>query len=147
MTQESVSPLSQAKELLAQSSGRTTQSRLAVLSTLIQQHTALSHADMRKLLPTLDRVSIYRNLDWLTEEGLIDRIMGVDGLRRFAFRHHSAHNHPHFQCVDCGETSCLPSVDFQAPTLPAGYQFNDVSIIVAGTCADCSKSTASADKG
>jgi len=129
-----------AQSLLATMDGRTTQPRLAVLACLLGHDRPLSHADVQRELPKLDRVSAYRSLDWLADHKLLERIVGDDGLRRYAQRdpNHDHGLHPHFQCTGCGETRCLHAVAVAPPELPSGYEVTQVSMNMVGTCPACS---------
>jgi Fur family ferric uptake transcriptional regulator len=50
-----------------------------VLSVLLDTKRALSHLEVQDALPEMDRVTLYRALDCLTEAGLTHKIPGDDG--------------------------------------------------------------------
>jgi Fur family ferric uptake transcriptional regulator len=129
-----------AQALLTNIPGRTTQPRLAVLTCLLGHDRPLSHADLQRDLPNLDRVSAYRSLDWLVGHELLERLIGDDGLRRYVKRdpNHDHARHPHFQCHGCGETLCLHMIAVPGIALPKGFSVMQTSMMVVGTCPTCS---------
>lgn len=123
-----------AAELIAAAGGRRTRPRTAALAALLAAGRALSHAELQKRLAGIDRVSLYRALDWLAANGLAHRIAGADGVRRYGA---AEHRHPHFHCTRCGRTTCLDQ-ELRLPLrLPEGYALVDVEVIASGTCAQC----------
>ena len=131
----------QARALLATAPGRITQQRVATLATLLSLDDPQTHTDLQALMPDLDRVSLYRALDWLCEHGLAYQLTGTDGVRRYARNgSESEHaHHPHFECTNCGSTACLPPVAIPAQRLPKGYLLKDTTLIARGLCANCIK--------
>jgi Fur family ferric uptake transcriptional regulator len=71
----------------------------------------LSASDIYKILErssTINRVTVYRILDLLVENGIVERIS--TGGRAFYYGlapndHHKPH--PHFYCKNCGQMDCL----------------------------------------
>lgn len=140
MSKESPSTVSQerARERIQRAGGKVTQPRLVVFVALLDSRQALNHGDVRELLPDLDRVSLYRTLDWLLQHELVYRMTGEDGQQRYgASIQVEQHHHPHFSCVDCGATSCLPAVAGLPIQLPPGYRLQQVDIVVKGQCQEC----------
>ena len=110
------SALALARRLVKESGGRNTGARRNVLACLIAAERALSHGEIEAQLTDtdLDRVTLYRVLEWLVEQSLAHRVGGLSGFdraMRFAFsRPEQGHAHAHFQCVQCGTTMCLDGV-------------------------------------
>lgn len=104
---------------------------------------ALSHAEIQATLNDLcDRVTIYRVLDRLVEEGSVHRIVNVDGVIKYAEchdceapQHH--HNHVHFSCEKCKSVTCLEDVE-PSFKLPAQYKVKEVNFTLSGLCPKCS---------
>src|SRR5450830_1850267 len=100
---------------------RVTQARVSVMASLLQARSAVSHQDLQDKLAQMDRVTLYRALDCLTEAGLAHKIASDDRIFRYhagtgAEHHeHSAHNpaqghqhqHGHFKCTRCARVFCL----------------------------------------
>jgi Fur family ferric uptake transcriptional regulator len=105
---------------------------------------ALSHADIQIALNGLcDRVTIYRVLDRLVEDGIIHRIVNVDGVVCYARchkceeGHNHHHNHVHFSCNNCKTVTCLDNV-VPSFKMPRKYKVAEVNFTVSGLCPDCS---------
>ena len=121
---------------------RNTTAKSAVKQLLEDSDTALSHKDLQQVLGDLcNRVTIYRVLERLLEEGYIHRVVSTDGVVRYARCHQCGHqehqhNHIHFSCTQCDEITCLEEVH---PTyqLPAGYLSQEVHFTITGICPSC----------
>ena len=114
-------PLSQAATLLARrlvaaSGGRNTTGASQCACVLIASDRALSHAEIEaQLVHTgLDRVTLYRVLDWLVERSLAHRVgtaggaAGVERAMRFAFtRPEKPHSTRIFSARSVGARSAL----------------------------------------
>lgn len=123
---------------------RRTQSKKAISDLFEQSSVALSHADIESELDGLcNRVTIYRVLDRLVDEGVIHKLMDVDGVAKYmacidCLDDHS-HHHLHFSCQSCGQVSCLHHV-VPSFKLPSGYVAVEANFTVSGTCANCTTS-------
>ena len=132
-----------AANLLKTTGGRATQARLLVLGILLEATAALSHweieqqAHIRGL--AADRVTLYRVLDWLVEQGLAHKIMGAD--RTWRYNAHAELNHAqhaHFHCQSCQQVFCLEQLQPAVLlSLPPGYQLRHVEINLQGLCPAC----------
>ena len=133
------SQIEAARSLLAEHPGRISKPRLNVLAFMLKQKGPVSHAEIQRELPDLDQVSIYRNLDWLAEKGILERMVGEDGLRRYARATQTMIDHalPAFSMPQLRVTSCLHGVELNQPQLPEGYSVENCSMILAGTCPSC----------
>lgn len=131
-----------AKDLLRGAATRVTHGRVAVLAALLEAKRALTHNEVEARLGTLhniDRVTVYRVLDCLTELGLAHRLSGDDRVWRFTAenRDHGG-SHPHFKCKTCGDVICLDEeASAHKVALPAGYQGEEVELTIKGRCAVC----------
>lgn len=124
---------------------RCTNSRATVLEHVVHASAPMSHAEVsEQLVPEgFDQATIYRNLTDLTESGLLHRLDPGDHIWRFEFRGPAEPDdeHPHFMCDDCGEISCLPSVELTFGDTPetesaAVGEVNE--IFLKGRCVRCS---------
>lgn len=140
--EEARHPQAIAEATIRATGARVTQGRIQVLSVLQQADRALTHheveAQVLAAVP-LDRVTIYRVLDWLTREGIAHKVPGDDRVWRFTIAgRQQAHRHAHFQCTDCSQVICLDEVPSSLrPRLPAGYRSTGVEVTVKGQCRDC----------
>lgn len=125
---------------------RNTQAQLEILKLINESETALTHAFIQQKLGDLcDRVTIYRVLERLVEEGQIHRFVNMDGVVNFANcvsckTHGYHHNHLHFNCKNCKSVICLEKVMPQLE-IPAGYQIEDYNFVVSGICARCTENS------
>lgn len=121
---------------------RLTAPRAAVLAALLGSDTALTHHEVEETLRAatpVDRVTVYRVLDWLVGLGLAHRIPGEDRTWRFRANGDSSHGpHAHFTCSSCGKTVCLENVSVPPRVdLPRGFLPKKVELTVQGLCAAC----------
>lgn len=121
---------------------RLTAPRAAVLAVLLGSKTALTHHEVEDALRAavaVDRVTVYRVLDWLVSLGLAHRIPGEDRTWRFGASRDDSHGpHAHFTCSRCGKTVCLDEVAVPPSVkLPRGFLPQKVELRVQGLCAAC----------
>ena len=123
----------------------TLDARINVLTVLLGAHEALTHHEIEHRLPAthdVDRVTLYRVLEWLTEQGIAHKLAGEDRIWHFSVtghEHPGGDGHAHFQCSDCGKVVCLDSARVPAIHLPEGYRRTDVEVTVKGSCAACAR--------
>lgn len=122
---------------------RKTQARTEIVQILRESKEALTHLDIQERLNGLcDRVTIYRVLDRLLEEGLIHKIVGMNNVTSYAHchqcetEHEHSHDHIHFSCEKCHTTTCLDQVKPQFD-LPEAYQVSQVNFSISGLCPQC----------
>lgn len=108
-----------AERRLRNASVRVTAARLRVLSVLINARSACSHQDVQDRLADMDRVTLYRALDCLTDAGVAHKIAGDDRVFRYSAGNDPAlasekaaagaaqHEHGHFKCLRCAKVYCL----------------------------------------
>jgi Fur family ferric uptake transcriptional regulator len=122
---------------------RATPNREEILHLFLLKNYALSHSDIEKEIDnSLDRVTVYRTLKTFLDKGLIHKVLDDEGSLKYALckeacnmaEHH--HDHVHFKCTKCGQTSCL-NVDVPAIKLPKGYQAKEVNLLIQGVCERC----------
>lgn len=134
--------MSKALELIQAQSQTPTSARVLVLDTLLNAPLPLSHPEIQKQIEEpVDRVTIYRVLDWLTAQGFVHSVISPDKTRRFkANTHHTEHQHAHFECTACGKVFCLDDVnDAIKQSLPNAFIANNIHLSINGVCADCQK--------
>lgn len=132
-------------ERIRAAGARATPARIRVLELLSAAPMPLSHHDIESALgsASLDRVTLYRVLDWLVESGLA--LKGVDERRvwRFSLASGGTHGgHAHFQCEGCGRVFCLDIPAARAPALPAGFSLSRAVLDLSGRCAECNGAAA-----
>jgi Fur family ferric uptake transcriptional regulator len=110
-----------AETQLRRASVRITKVRVQVLAALLGANRAFSHQEVQDRFADMDRVTLYRALDCLTEAGLAHKIASDDRIFRYSAgtehaKHGSAlraglqaaqHQHGHFKCTRCARVFCL----------------------------------------
>lgn len=102
--------------------------------------TALSHNEIELALgaPAIDRVTLYRVLDWLVASGLANRNTDIQRVFRFSASVAGEHaTHIHFRCEHCAGVFCLDAAPPSAPSLPAGFSLSRMDFDLRGRCAKC----------
>ena len=136
-------PRRNAEDLIRSTGERSTAARVQVLALLLAAPRALTHREIEAALDTslgIDRVTVYRVLEWLTLQHLAHKISTEDRVWRFNAvpAEHDAH-HAHFKCTHCGEVICLQELPAKAlPPLPEGYLPEALEITIKGMCRACS---------
>lgn len=122
---------------------RNTAARSAILELINDSSVALSQpAIQNKLNGLCDRVTIYRVLDRLLDDGLIHKIVNVNGVVNYAacsscnHNHEHDHEHIHFSCRICSELTCLDQV-IPSFSLPEGFQAEETFFTISGICKNC----------
>lgn len=119
---------------------RATPARIRVLQLLRDAPAALTHHDIEAALgdAMLDRVTLYRVLDWLVESGLAHKSADASRVYRFSLAAPGEHTaHAHFRCEACGRVFCLDAAPPPPPALPEGFQLSRMDIDLRGHCAAC----------
>ena len=147
MVSLSDSRLLRIESAIRSAGGRVTASRVRVLALLQSAKAPLSHGDVEELLssekfPAIDRVTIYRILDWFADVGLAHKAADGRGLFRFSASDPGAKHaqHIHFRCTGCGGVFCLDSPLPPQPKLPRGFRFGGMALDICGECPRCTHS-------
>lgn len=133
----------QAEEMIRCRGERVTSARVQVLAALLAERRAVTHHEIEERLGDkyrLDRVTLYRVLDWLNERCFAHRVVSDDRVWRFrASTDARTHQHAHFECTRCTSVICLADMitpEYDRP-LPPGYRLQEVELTVKGLCAEC----------
>lgn len=123
---------------------RITDCRLDIIQEFLEKNVALSHSDLEDTLnQRFDRVTIYRTLKTFLDKDLIHKVLDDSGATKYALcthgetEHHHSHEHVHFKCETCGETTCLEDITLPQIKLPAGFEKKEMSLLVQGICEKC----------
>ena len=140
---------------------RTSAARLVLGWLLANPDTSYTHAQLLAALgggadspPALDRVTLYRLIDRLTQVGLLLCRVDASRTRRYQAMPASVHAIPHFECQSCHRDNLLEGAlsgalnasaqDLERAAQTAlqalkalGYQGMSMDFAVRGVCADC----------
>jgi Fur family ferric uptake transcriptional regulator len=139
---------------------RTAAARRVLGWLLAHPDTSYTHAQLQESLAgdyaePLDRVTLYRLIDRLTQVGLLLCRVDSQRVRRYQAMPASVHATPHFECQTCHRDSplagALHAVDLEKAAQTAieslralGYTDMHLDFAVKGVCADCATGAASA---
>lgn len=138
---------------------RTAAARLVLGWLLAHPDTSYTHAQLQAALSgdgpaALDRVTLYRLIDRLTQVGLLLCRVDAKRVRRYQAMPVGVHAMPHFECQSCHRDSPLTGAlsgalqanghDLERAAQSAldslkalGYQGLSMDFAVRGVCADC----------
>ena len=123
---------------------RITDCRLEIIQEFLDKNIALSHSDLEeKLNQQFDRVTIYRTLKTFLDKDLIHKVLDDSGATKYALcahgetAHDHSHEHVHFKCEVCGETTCLEDIKLPQIKLPSGFEKKEMNLLVQGVCEKC----------
>jgi len=129
----------------------------AQLQTALQNDTATE--SQGETGSTLDRVTLYRLIDRLTQVGLLLCRVDARRVRRYQAMPASVHALPHFECQSCHRDQPLQGalqgnvLDLEVAAQNAlqalkalGYQGLSLDLAVRGVCADCATAAQSANE-
>jgi Fur family ferric uptake transcriptional regulator len=139
---------------------RTAAARRVLGWLLAHPDTSYTHAQLQNALQSgdadgadgaaLDRVTLYRLIDRLTQVGLLLCRVDAQRVRRYQAMPASVHALPHFECQSCHRDSPLVgalqgnALDLEVAAQSAlqalkalGYQGLSLDVAVRGVCADC----------
>lgn len=141
--------LDRFKRLLKERGLKTTSQRTAILKVLLaqpDQHlTAEEIYDLvKKDWPDIGLATVYRNIQLLSEMGLIDKLNLDDGYVRYEIgdsdqgRHH---HHHHMICISCGKVfafqeDLLDNLEAKIEQT-TGFVVSDHEVKLYGRCIDC----------
>ena len=120
---------------------RLSKQREAILAELckVKTHpTADEVYDMvRKIMPRISLGTVYRNLDFLSSQGIVLRLGGAGTQKRFDG---NPAPHPHLRCMECGRVDDV-HVPLNLPELPDDQRMGYVSlrcdVEFVGVCPMC----------
>lgn len=131
---------------LKKHSAYVTQNRIAVLKVFLQSRTSISVSRVRKLAPVaLDRISVYRTLQFFLRKGLIQTVPNSRGNPQYIlsdFLKPSSLNLTsdqlvYFICNNCGHTELIAQSDPPVFRKPGNHQVNNCYIVLEGLCSKC----------
>ena len=135
------SPSRKAEALIRKTGGRVTGARVRALTCLLLRSNPSTHLEIEEYLNArepIDRVTLYRVLDWLVAQGLAHKIAGNDQVWRFKAGHDDS-SHAHFQCSNCSTVICMDSIAIPGDfSLPHGFRWERSEFLLKGLCPACS---------
>ena len=133
------------QEMLSSAELEATPNRLRVLEVVGDNNCPLSAGDIYKTLErssSINRVTVYRILDRLVDQGVVDRLSTGGRAAYYGLAPNEHHQpHPHFYCKVCGQMDCLNpeslSVETDAIQKTFPGRIDKVEVRVDGICKNC----------
>ncbi|GHO72492.1 hypothetical protein KSD_02630 [Ktedonobacter sp. SOSP1-85] len=95
--------------------------------------------DLRRQDPHFGRATLYRSIEVLVNQGLLDRIVYADGTHRYHVCHDTTHYHP--TCVQCRrfvEVDLDVSMEqFASACHQTDFSLEGLALTLFGRCAQC----------
>jgi Fur family transcriptional regulator, ferric uptake regulator len=136
--------MTKAKNILADFGLRHTDTRENIIACFLAQNQALSQGDLENNLnKPYDRITVYRTIRTFLDKGLIHKILDDQGGLKYALckescsQGHHQHDHVHFKCATCQQTTCIDNTFVPNIVLPIGYSRQEVNMLVHGICPNC----------
>ena len=112
---------------------RFSQKRQTILELLQKSHEPLSVAQLHALVPAVDLVTIYRNLEYFSAEGSVKKFHLKNGESTFEYQ---TEPHHHAVCTDCDRVIHFKAPDSKIIKLLGleNFEVNELEVTVRGTC-------------
>lgn len=129
--------------LLLQAGIRPSPARILVARELMAAGGVMSAQQLEERLLTVDRSSITRTLTLFSARGLVHVVDDGSGSVKYELCAHPGGSgrhsdlHPHFHCLQCGDTVCLDTVAVPTVPLPTGFRATAVNYVIKGICPRC----------
>lgn len=132
------------------SNSRSTKQRQVILEALKSSPTHPTADEIydavRRLLPRISLGTVYRNLETMATQGIIQRLHVAGRQLRFDY---DPKVHHHIRCVECG---ALADVSIKAPAAlrdmvenANGYEISEIRLQLLGVCPKCMGRSVSPD--
>jgi Fur family transcriptional regulator, ferric uptake regulator len=123
---------------------RMTNQREIILRELKKSKRHLSADELydivKKVMPRISLATVYRNLEILSEAGLIGKLEISGRQKRFDF---DVSDHDHIYCMVCHRVDNLnierTSIDSEQLGAKAGYSITGYRVEIIGICPECQK--------
>ena len=110
----------------------------AIKQNVVHQTADYLYGVLRKTNPNISLATVYRNLNQMSEAGIIKKITGIDGTAHFD---HNTFEHFHFICTKCNRVFDVRAdivSDIEQKVLKdTGLLIENFEIAMKGTCPDC----------
>jgi len=135
------------KDLLASVDLDATEKRVRVLEVIGSNTFPLSASNIHETLDrntSINRVTVYRILDLLVKNSLVDRISTGGRASYYGLAPNENHKaHPHFYCTACGQMDCLTpetvAVEFDKFKATFPGRIDKLEMRLDGICKNCLK--------
>jgi Fur family transcriptional regulator, ferric uptake regulator len=131
--------------MLQESGYRLTVPRRAVIETMQQLDRAFSADELVRAVgrrwPDVGRATVFRTLDMLVQNRVLDRIHRPDGCHSYVLAAAGDEHHHHLICSDCGTVvhfeDCTVAPLLEELSRRTSFEISDHWLEVFGRCAAC----------
>jgi Fe2+/Zn2+ uptake regulation proteins len=133
------------EKILNQKAVRITPMRQLLLEYLLQEKKSCGLTELETKFPKAERTTIYRTLKTFEEKGIVHSINNELGEVKYALcKEHCTSidhidYHPHFQCEECKQLTCMDNLVIPIMELPKGYLSKEITMMIKGICPDCQR--------
>jgi len=130
--------MKQLKNLLEESTLKTTPQRLAILKELDQKgHASIEeiYDNIRDFFPSISLATIYKNITALKEENIISEVC-LHHKPKFEI---TKEPHAHFICKSCGKVEDVPFSELIQNEIDKKYPHTQKELYIYGICKECEK--------
>lgn len=110
-----------------------TKKRQSILDVLQKHKAALSAAEVHAFVPEIDLATVYRNLEYFTNEKMIKKLQLGTQEARFEYQHEPHH---HAICTECERVIHFTAPDEKIKALLGvqDFQVDELEVTVRGIC-------------
>ena len=129
--------------ILRKKAVRITPMRQLLLEYFLQNDGTFGLIELENSFPKSDRITMYRTLKTFEEKGIIHSINNGASEIKYALcdEHctpiHHIDQHPHFQCEQCKQITCIDSLVIPKMEVPKDYIQKEITMMIKGVCPDC----------
>lgn len=130
------------KDLLRSRALKATSTRLNLLVAMQEYHSAMPYSVIQERFKSIDRVTLYRTLESLKEQGVIHKAFQENNEVYYAIcgkncdKSQHDHDHIHFKCVKCENVTCEKPDKKVNVSIPEHEVFK-MTIHIEGVCKHC----------
>jgi len=129
------------KERLKLKGYKMTRQREAILDAFLAcaTHLVTAHELFRQVMvkvPQTNFSTVYRNLEILVQEGLVNKVMVQDKTQAYELNIESEHHH-HMICKLCGNVQCIDYCPIDNISDSYGFKHTGHRLEIYGFCSEC----------
>jgi len=132
------------RELLQSRALKATNHRLNLLNKMQEYKSAMPYSALQESVKSMDRVTLYRTIESLKEQGIIHKAFQENNESYYAIcgtscdKDHHNHDHIHFKCIECDTVTCEQTIQSTEISIP-GNEIHKISIHIEGICKLCKR--------
>jgi len=88
--------------------------------------------------PTINFSTVYRNLEMLVHEGIINKVVVQDKTQTYELSSDAEHHH-HMICKNCGSVQCIDYCPIEIISEKHGFKHTEHTLEIYGFCRKCTE--------